>query len=253
MTERHADDTFYYDIPLKSPGKYVLISNFAEMWFADRGKRVFDIRMGDCVGQSQVDIFSEVGKYAAYDSYVEFTMQGDSVFINGKACNGAIQNGKLRVHYTKIGIDNPKVDGIILYKGGLEETDFAEIPQMRRDWERKQIDERRKKEEERMKKEESQIKRKEKKKIRNDDYDDYAEDYEDIENMATGSKSILGYLQDYLGLVVVGVVGYFLINFLAGKSEQDPELFLEERSPSPSKGDHSHEGGKSKKESKKKR
>jgi len=49
----------------------------------------------------------------------------------------------------KIGIDNPKVDGIVLFSGELADTDYSEISQMRSDWDKRITEEGKRKEEER--------------------------------------------------------------------------------------------------------
>jgi len=39
----------------------------------------------------------------------------------------AFENGKLRVIFDKSGVDNPKVDGIMLFEGSLADTDYDTI------------------------------------------------------------------------------------------------------------------------------
>lgn len=119
-TERHADESFTYSIPVEAPGKYVLITKFAEMWFREPGKRAFNLRLGDCLVAEKIDVVAKVGKFAAYDEYTEFEMKLDQIYHKGKLCAGAMKGNKLVVTFEKIGIDNPMVNAIMLYSGGLE-------------------------------------------------------------------------------------------------------------------------------------
>jgi len=82
-------------------------------------KRIFNVMLGNCVGEQGIDVFEKVGRFAAYDSYIEFELRNNNVFVKGELCKGAFINNKLRVFYTKIGVDNPMVDAIVLYEGGL--------------------------------------------------------------------------------------------------------------------------------------
>lgn len=37
------------------------------------------------------------------------------------------EDGKLVLTFEKIGLDNPKVDGIVLFKGSLSDTDYDTV------------------------------------------------------------------------------------------------------------------------------
>jgi len=144
-TERHADESFSYTIPVNAPGKYVLITKYAEMWFREAGKRAFNLRLGDCLVAEKIDIVARVGKFAAYDEYTEFELKGDQVLYKGKVCIGAAKGNKVIVTFEHIGIDNPMVSAIVLYSGGLEDTDAADLPKLRADWDKRETDEKKKK------------------------------------------------------------------------------------------------------------
>jgi len=180
MTERHADESFTYEIPLQTQGKYVLILKFSELYFRQSRKRVFNIKFGDTRVVEEVDVFAQVGKNAAYDEYIEFEYKNDAVWVNGQKCHNAVYGGRLTIEFEKIGIDNPKVDGLVLFQGELAETDYFDIPTMRTEWEKRMTEETKKKEDEKNKREEAKLKRKEKVKVRNDEYEDFEDDYEDI-------------------------------------------------------------------------
>jgi len=86
----------------------------------------------------------------------------------------------LLIEFEKIGLDNPKVDGIVLFSGSLADTDFYELPAMREDWDKRVAEETKKKEDEKTKREEAKMKRKEKVKVRNDEYEDWEDEFEEI-------------------------------------------------------------------------
>ena len=46
------------------------------------------------------------------------------MFVDGTEARGAIKNGKLQVDFVVGRADNPKVNGILLVEGGLENTHF---------------------------------------------------------------------------------------------------------------------------------
>ena len=75
--------------------------------------------MGKCHGETGIDVFDRVGRFAAYDSYIEFELKNNGIYIGGQYCADAYHNGRVRVSYTKIGIDNPMVDAILLFQGDL--------------------------------------------------------------------------------------------------------------------------------------
>ena len=126
QTERYADSDFSYSIPLEDPGNYVLILKFSEVWFNGEQEKLFSVKIGDITVVSLLDIFSQVGKYAAYDEFVQFKYEKGKVLINNAEAKGALKNGKLKVDFVKTDFDNPKINAIVLYKGKIEETGFAE-------------------------------------------------------------------------------------------------------------------------------
>lgn len=194
MTERHADDSFSYFVPLAQQGVHVLILKFTEMHFKEANKRAFNIVFGDKVVVEKLDIVGKVGPFAAYDEYIEFTFENGKVFFRGEPCENAfdVETGKLKVTFQKIGVDNPKVDGLVLFRGPLAETDFYEIPAMRENWEKRLEMEKKKREEEALRREAAKLKKREKTKVRNDEIEEFEEDFEDIrDNMAAQSSSFL--------------------------------------------------------------
>jgi len=74
----------------------VLILKFSELYFKASRKRVFNIKFGDTRVVEEVDIYSKVGKNAAYDEYIEFDLTSDNQIVaSGKKCSNAIRAGRL--------------------------------------------------------------------------------------------------------------------------------------------------------------
>ena len=89
------------------------------MHFKEAGKRVFNVRLGQQVVLDRVDIVGKVGALAALDEYVEFEFKNNMIIFEDKLCNNAydVVSSKLNIEFEKIGIDNPLINGIILYAG----------------------------------------------------------------------------------------------------------------------------------------
>jgi hypothetical protein len=128
QTERWHSDTFQYNIPLKEPGKYVLILKFSEVYFNAPGQKVFDIALGKKLVIKDLDIFARAGKANAHDEYVEFELKDNKVYINkAEAPNAYDSKGKtLKVKFVKTHADNPKINAIVIFKGDIMDTDFSE-------------------------------------------------------------------------------------------------------------------------------
>lgn len=71
-----------------------------------------------------VDAAGTVGRLGALNKYIEFDYKDGLVYSNGKACDSAVtSDNKLIITFEKTEYDNPAVQGIILYNGGLAQTD----------------------------------------------------------------------------------------------------------------------------------
>ena len=132
QTERWAESDFSYNVPIQEPGEYVLILKFSEVWFNSDQEKIFSVAIGNIVVVNYLDIYSIVGKNAAHDEFIQFKYEGGKVIVNNKEATGAIKNGMLNVKFIKTDFDNPKVNGIVLFKGLLEETSFEEQKKFKR-------------------------------------------------------------------------------------------------------------------------
>ncbi|CAD8073522.1 unnamed protein product [Paramecium primaurelia] len=178
LTERHAYKTFSYQIPLQKEGTYTLILKFAEMYFDTKGKRVFHVKFGQQRVIEKLDVVAKVGKFASNDEYIEFEYIAGQVFHNNVLCVDAVQDGKLQMNLEKTKFDNPYIHGIVLYAGGINETDYEEYQYMKENWEKVINEEKIKEEVERQKKSEAKVKRKERVKIRNDHLNEVENEFE---------------------------------------------------------------------------
>lgn len=184
FTERHQDYNFHYDLPLRTEGKFVIILRFTELYFQARGKRQFNINIGERTVRGNVDIAAEVQKNSAFDLYLPIEVRNSQVFYNSQVCQGGYDKYKrtVNVEFEKIeGRDNPKVDGIMVVKGGLQDTDYYETDQMRKSWIQTQEKAQAAQEEERVKGEMARLRKKEKTRQRHDDLDEEEEEEEDDE------------------------------------------------------------------------
>jgi hypothetical protein len=121
QTERWHSDFFIYSVPLKVPGKYVLILKFSEVYFSAPNEKVFDVALGRKVVIRGLDVFAVAGKAAAHDEYVELELKDDKVYVNRAEAQGAYDaaNKLLKVKFLKGPKDNPKINAILLYNGDI--------------------------------------------------------------------------------------------------------------------------------------
>ena len=204
QTERWSSDTLTYSIPLKSNinGKYVLNLKFSEVYFTNKGDKIFNVALGRETVIKNLDIYNKVGKAYALDEYVEFEIRNKQVYYKNKNCAKALDGDKLQLNFVKGSADNPKINAILLIKGSLKDTDYYE---------------KMKKEEENKKKRIKQMKKDELIALRHDADELYNEEDLNDENFTikkdTGFFSIFSTpLGIYIGcsLVLFGFLNYLI-------------------------------------------
>ena len=202
QTERWSFETITYSLPLKGDGIYTLILKFSEVYFTRANEKVFDIALGKKTVVKNLDIYEKVGKGNAYDEYVEFILKNNKIYFNGNECNYAYENEQLKLKFLKGSKDNPKINGILLYKGKKIETDYAEVKKKAEENKRKMLNV-------------------EKKKINLDlrhhpdeNYDDEVLANIDINELKKREeRGFLNLLQTKLGMFTVGsIVIFFILN-----------------------------------------
>ena len=97
QTERYGN--FAYNIPLAN-GNYSVILKFAEIYWTAAGKRIFNVSMQGTQVISNLDIFAQAGKNAAYDVTIPVS----------------VTNGTLNITFTSV-VDNAKVSAILVTSG----------------------------------------------------------------------------------------------------------------------------------------
>jgi len=228
LSERHAEFTFFYEIPIEKPGVYVLILKFAEMYFNEPNKRIFNILFGDTRVVQDIDIFAKVGKFAAYDEYIEFELRDDIILYKGQPCSNAYRfmNKRLILGFEKTEHDNPKVDGIVLFSGSLADTDYHSLTEARKVWDVYVAEEMKRIEFER-KKQESQ-KRKEK----DADLDSTGYVDEDVGS----ERSITHVLFSGPGLIIIIVIVVFVLYASNLSSDDESKKRVRATESKPKKG-----------------
>ena len=128
QTERWSTEDLVYNIPLKKPGKYVLVLKFSEVYFNNKNEKVFDFKFGDETILENIDIYSKVGKNNAYDEFIEFELKNKQIYVEGKQLKNGYdeENKTIKITFVKKEIDNPKVNAILIIRGTLKDSDYNE-------------------------------------------------------------------------------------------------------------------------------
>jgi len=120
QTERYHTQTFGYNIPIKEDGQYVIVLKFSEVYFNAPGQKVFDVVLNnDHSIVSDLDIYSNVGHGVAHDEMIPFTIADGMLKVQGEETNF---EGSLRVDFIKGSRDNPKINAILVIKGGVNDV-----------------------------------------------------------------------------------------------------------------------------------
>lgn len=136
MTERWSRANFAYYIPIREEGNYVLITQHAEHAFTDNGKRSWDIFLGNLRVKREVDIHKMIGRHSSTNIYIPFLFVNKKIYFNGGECPGAYNSKQklIALNFKHLNIDNPMINGIVLFKGELQDTDYPYLDEIRRDF-----------------------------------------------------------------------------------------------------------------------
>ena len=128
QTERWSTEDLIYEIPIKKDGKYVLVLKFSEVYFNNKGEKIFDFKMGDTTVLKDIDIYGKVGKNCAYDEFIEFEIKNNILYVEGKETQNGYdsENKKIKIIFAKKEADNPKINALLIVKGNLKNTDYDE-------------------------------------------------------------------------------------------------------------------------------
>lgn len=195
-TERWSEKDITYNLPL-GEGKFALILKFSEVYFTSLNEKVFDILIGKRKVISNLDIFSKVGKSTGYDEYLEFEIKSSKVYFNNKIIEDGynIDDKTLKLVFKKGERDNPKINAIVVVKGGLVNTDYEEYKASLEELEKEKMEKERKQRE---------IKK------RNNlhyDFEEFEEDFVDEDLVSSG------YSFSSIFLLLITFVGVYYLFF----------------------------------------
>ena len=89
------------------------------MNFERLNQRVVNILLGDTIVRANHDTL-KAGRISSLNIYIPFSLNDGKVVYAGKfECEEAMDGQNLRLRFEPL-IDNPKVDGIVMFKGKLE-------------------------------------------------------------------------------------------------------------------------------------
>lgn len=125
QTERWSDKDLTYSLPI-GEGRFVVILKFSEVYFNNPSEKIFNVFIGNTKILESVDVFDKVGKATAYDEYIEIEIKNGKVYVDKKTVDGGLIDDKLQVIFKKGEKDNPKINSILVVRGGIDETDYKE-------------------------------------------------------------------------------------------------------------------------------
>ena len=201
QTERWSTEDLLYDIPLEKDGKYVLVLKFSEVYFNNKGEKIFDFKIGDETILEQIDIYAKVGKNNAYDEFVSFELKNDKIYVEGKeAVNGYdADSKKIKLTFVKKEADNPKINALLIVRGTLKDTDYDEYQRGHELLEKqKQELEKKNREFQRMSK--------------SIDFEDFEDDFTDDGKKYRVSNGIFSGQSLFITLIGIGIVYYIFFS-----------------------------------------
>jgi len=203
QTERWSTEDLIYELPVKKEGKYVLVLKFSEVYFNNKGEKIFDFKIGDTTILKGIDIFAKVGKNCAYDEFIEFEIKNNNLYVEGKGIEHGYdsENQNIKITFVKKEADNPKINALLIVKGNLKNTDYDEYQRGIEliEKQRQEID-KKNREFQRMSK--------------SIDFEDFEDDFTDDGKKYRVSNGIFSGQSIFVTLICIGIVYYF---FFSGK------------------------------------
>jgi hypothetical protein len=210
QSERWHSDTFTYSVPVKNAGKYILILKFSEVYFSQPNEKVFDVALGKKIIIKDMDIFKKAGKATAHDEFIEFEIKDDKCYVNKQEAPAAYDSKtkQLKIKFIKGPKDNPKINAILVYKGDILDTEYAEKKKKLDEENRKKLQE---------------VKKKyliEKKHSPEEVYDEDAALMEDNSIIVQEEQGLFGIFFTYHGVLILISFGLFLaLNYALESAE----------------------------------
>lgn len=195
-TERWSKDNLEYSIPINGEGSFVIILQFSEVYFSSKGEKIFDVEINGIKVLIDLDIFEKVGKNSALEEYITIKIIKGELYIKNEKANFDGKN--LQISFVKGLHDNPKINGIVIVKGTLEDTNYNEYMDILENEEKiKIINERKHRDFHRMSK--------------SIDYEDFEDDFIDdgrFNLSGNGIFSIKGFI------LIILIIGFGYIQFV---------------------------------------
>lgn len=184
-----------YELPISADGDYVLILHFCELNFNNVNQRVTHIFLGETVVRPNHDTVRG-GSKAQVSVYIPFSVRNNRVvYMKDIECDNALTSSKaLRLRFKAV-YDNPKVDGIVLFKGTLEETNFFTLDESRRENDRKSSSSNKAKEQLRDQMMEGYMRKQRMRKVKRndiDEFEEYEKEYIEVNESEGGTGKIIG-------------------------------------------------------------
>lgn len=209
LSERFCRDEWLdYELPIPGDGDYVLILQFTDLNLMYPGLRVFHIYFGDSVVRPNFDIIKG-GRQSQVSLYLPFSLRlGEIQYANYLDCEKAYNSNTktLRLRFKKY-IENPKIDGIVLFKGKIEETNFFSLDENRKEWDSRVISNKGKEQLRDLMMEDYMKKKRMKKVARNDhdEHEEFEKDFIEINEEGGGKGKLIGLV---ILIALVGVCYY---------------------------------------------
>ncbi|OII72910.1 uncharacterized protein cubi_02141 [Cryptosporidium ubiquitum] len=132
QSERYSTEkTLQYMIKLDklTPGKFTIVLKFSEVHFKEAGMKVFSIAVGNVLFKQHFDIYKEVGFGVPMEEYIECMFDGENISVHGmNVTQGYSKEEKLLILAMFKQEDNPKINAIVVYKGGQNEIPKIQRP-----------------------------------------------------------------------------------------------------------------------------
>uniref|UniRef100_A0A1I7UUX7 Malectin domain-containing protein n=1 Tax=Caenorhabditis tropicalis TaxID=1561998 RepID=A0A1I7UUX7_9PELO len=119
QTERWSKESFSYEIPVSEDGDYVIILKFSEVYFERPDQKVFNVKINSKTVVKNLDIFEKSGgRGFAHDMLLHSDKyQRKKISVSGQSKD---YRGKIVIELAKGANDNPKINGFVVLRGGLE-------------------------------------------------------------------------------------------------------------------------------------
>jgi hypothetical protein len=201
QTERWSTNDLIYNIPIQKEGKYVLVLKFSEVYFNSPNEKIFDFKIGDKTILPNIDIYAKVGKNNAYDEFIEFELKNKKIFVEGKEIpKGYDEDEKtMKIVFGKNSADNPKINGLLIVRGTLKDTDYDEY---------QRTNELREKQKQELNKKNREFQRMSK----SIDFEDFEDDFVDDRKKYRVSNGIFSGQSIIITLICIGFVYFFFFN-----------------------------------------